>query len=604
MWPFKTINTSLRHFSSLKPFVGHWALVTGASSGIGRAYALALAENGINIILVGRRRPELESLAKEFPKNTKSLIIPTDLTQPSAISILHQSVSDAGIRLRFLCHAAGAGYWGAFTQGSALLYADMVALHVSATISLCTAFHRDLASHSSSAMIIVSSLAGHHPGPTMATYAATKSAQRSISLALFQEWKSDGIYVQSLSPGPVNTPMSLALFGVKGKIPFKTISPQEVVQSSLRGLGRKSPEVSPGGGNSVIKFFFRLAPPRILLRAISLHFGSSPSTAPTPPPPSLSQPEPTPFPKAMSLKPLPPPPIPQKVNCPLCCHHADSVSILDIGWVRGNTKRFKDVLFPLWKCPNCLSIHSLATVDYADIYSDYPLNKRRLDSFARGSFQNLIHRLKSAGLQSGATLLDYGCGNGLFVDYLRSRGYPRAQGYDPYVPGFDKMPDPSKKYDAVIANDTLEHTDNYRHVMRHCLSLLKPGGLLYVGTADSEPVKMNDLAPHVMRLHQPYHRLIITESSLHQLGREFALVPVGSYRRSYLDTHRPFTNYRFLDELNRSVDHVLERALNPREVFKALSHSPALWRHAFFGYGNPSAFEPAVIWRKPEEVRR
>lgn len=586
-------------FPSLKPFVGHWALVTGASSGIGRAYALCLAENGIDVVLVGRRQKELELLAREFPNGARSLIISTDLTQPSAVKNLHKTVLDAGIRLRFLCHSAGAGFWGTFTEGPASLYADMIALHVSATMDLCLAFHDDLASHPTSAVVILSSLAGHHAVPTMAAYAATKSAQLSISLALFSEWEPAGIYVQALSPGVVDTPMTLALFGPKWTDPSKSISPQEVVQASLRGLGRKDPVVSPGKGTTMRKIFARLAPSKIMLRVVARYFGTPRSIAP----PASQTPQNVPPFIENNQRPTRPATIPEAITCRLCGHHVAPPSSKDIGWARGNTERFKDTLFPLWKCPHCLSIHSLALVDFADIYKDYPLNQRRFDSFAQGSFLNLLRRLERAGLQRGESILDYGCGNGLFVNFLRGRGYPAAQGYDPYVPGFQDLPNPVNRYDAVIVNDTLEHTDDYRHVLRHCLGLLKPGGLLYAGTADAEPVKMNDLTPHIMRLHQPYHRLLVTESSLHQLGRELGLQPVGSYRRSYLDTHRPFVNYRFLDEINRSLGHVLERALTPRNVIQVLSYSPNLWCHAFFGYSCPSAFEPAVIWRKPEEVR-
>src|SRR5262249_27556894 len=151
--------------------------------------------------------------------------------------------------------------------------------------------------------------------------------------------------------------------------------------------------------------------------------------------------------------------------------------------------------------------------------------------------------------------------------------------------------------DVVINNDTIEHCDDMQGMIKDCLGLLKPGGLLYIGTADSEPVEMSNLAPHRMRLHQPYHRIILTEHSLHKLVRQFDVEIVGSYRRSYHDTLRPFSNYRFLDELNKAMGHNLDLALDATATREVFLRTPRLWFFAFLGYWFPTAFEPAVILR-------
>ena len=135
-------------------------------------------------------------------------------------------------------------------------------------------------------------------------------------------------------------------------------------------------------------------------------------------------------------------------------------------------------------------------------------------------------------------------------------------------------------------------------MLRDCLALLSPGGLLYVGTADSEPVVMSDLEPHVMRLHQPFHRIILTEPTLHNVVSQYEVDMVDSYRRSYLDTRLPFANYRFLDEMNRTLGHDLNQALDPSTSTPAFLRTPRLWFFAFFGYWFPAAAEPAVILRK------
>ena len=108
---------------------------------------------------------------------------------------------------------------------------------------------------------------------------------------------------------------------------------------------------------------------------------------------------------------------------------------------------------------------------------------------------------------------------------------------------------------------------------------------------------MADLERHTMRLHQPFHRVILTQSSLLQLGSELGLSVVQSYRRSYMDTLMPFSNYRFLDEFNKAHGHSLDLALAPDSA-KILLRKPGLLFYAFFGYFMPSAIEPAVLWRK------
>jgi len=284
--------------------------------------------------------------------------------------------------------------------------------------------------------------------------------------------------------------------------------------------------------------------------------------------------------------------------CPVCEYETKQPNPRDVGKVRGNTERFIHTEFLLWKCPECSSIISLDSVDFFDLYSDYPLNKRRLDVFAKGTLKNLLNRLTRVGMQKSDNILDYGCGNGVFIDYLKQQGYQNVAGYDPYVPEFSKPPVQPGYFDVIINNDTLEHGDNYYHMIEECLEWLKPGGLLYLGTADSEPVGMDNLSPHIMRLHQPYHRIIVTEKTLHKIVSRYDVKLVGRYRRSYHDTLRPFSNYRFLDELNKAVGHNLDHAMDEKITTRVFLHSPRLWFFALMGYFFPSAIEPAVIVQK------
>lgn len=283
--------------------------------------------------------------------------------------------------------------------------------------------------------------------------------------------------------------------------------------------------------------------------------------------------------------------------CIICGHNSKADDERHFGTVRGNTERFKNTAFRLWKCSRCHTIHSLDSVDFAEIYADYPLNERRLDLYARGTFGNLLRRLRRVGVKKTDTILDYGCGNGIFIRFLRNRGYKNVIGYDPYIREFAELR-PDTKFDCIVLNDVIEHVADPREVIRDCISHLERDGVFYIGTADSEGVDMTNLEPHIMRLHQPFHRVIITQKTLNLLARETGLELVRAYRRSYMDTLIPFVNYRFLDEFSRALGHNMDKALDPSAGTIVLRRPKLLW-YAFFGFFSPSAFEPAVVLRKP-----
>lgn len=298
----------------------------------------------------------------------------------------------------------------------------------------------------------------------------------------------------------------------------------------------------------------------------------------------------------------PSPELPSGANahqCLICHHTSNPPAVRELGRAPGNTERFKGQTFTLWQCPNCKAIHSIEPVDMADIYSDYPLNQERtLDIFARGTFKNLLGRLTKVGLKHDSSILDFGCGNGVYLEFLRGEGYHDVTGYDPFVSDYAERP--AKQFDCVIANDVIEHVDDPRAMMSEVYDLVKPGGILYLGTADSAGVEdMTDLGAHTMRLHQPFHRVIVTQPIMLDLGAELHLDVLDTYMRSYMDTLMPFSNYRFLDEFNGAHGHVLDKALAP-DAAGIVGRKPYLLFYAFFGYFLPSAYEPAVIWRKPQ----
>ncbi|MEW9900460.1 class I SAM-dependent methyltransferase [Chitinivorax sp. PXF-14] len=283
-------------------------------------------------------------------------------------------------------------------------------------------------------------------------------------------------------------------------------------------------------------------------------------------------------------------------QCKICGYQTQSPAASECGQARGNTERFRQQQFNLWQCPKCQSIHNVDPVDFQDIYTNYPLNMRRLDVFAKGTLANLLKRLQFAGLRKDARILDMGCGNGLMLEYLREQGYGDVHGYDPYVQGY-ATPPTGQQFDCVIANDVIEHVPDPRQFAKDCAGLVKPGGLLYIGTADVEGVDMSNLSSELMRLHQPFHRVLFNQQSLEKIGRDTGLALLKSYRRSYMDTLKPFSNYRFLDEFSKALGHVVDRSLAP-DAGKVILKKPSLLFYAFFGYFLPCAYEPAIVLKK------
>jgi 2-polyprenyl-3-methyl-5-hydroxy-6-metoxy-1,4-benzoquinol methylase len=287
----------------------------------------------------------------------------------------------------------------------------------------------------------------------------------------------------------------------------------------------------------------------------------------------------------------------KSVRCVLCGYAAGKLNDEDIGSVRGNTERFHETWFRLWKCPECESIRSMEPVDFADIYRDYPLNRLKLDVFSRGTLGNLLSRLGKAGMKKTDRILDYGCGNGLFVKLLRERGYVDVTGYDPYVGEFAERPSKDARFEWIILNDVIEHVEDPCSLVDECAAMLPAGGHLYVGTAEADGVDIASLERHRMRLHQPFHRVLLSRRKLRQIGSDAGLERVKDYTRSYMDTLRPFTNYRFLDEFNKANEHNLDRALSS-DAGRVLLRKPRLLLYAIAGYFCPSAYEPAVLLRK------
>jgi short-subunit dehydrogenase len=257
----------------LSDLTGHWALVTGASSGIGEEFAGQLAQAGMRLVLVARREERLQAvvdrLRARYGVEVRAVV--ADLADTAAAARIREELDAAGIRVRLLCNNAGAGRWGRFEATEARVYDELGTLNTTALVAMCRRFFDHLAGFPNSAVINVSSAAAYQPVPYMAVYAASKAFVQSFSQALHGEWKEHGILVQTLVPGPTDTEFD-AKAGAYESALTERDPPADVVRASLAGLERGVPVVTAAKGTYKQRVFAGLAPPAMVIREVGKMF--------------------------------------------------------------------------------------------------------------------------------------------------------------------------------------------------------------------------------------------------------------------------------------------------------------------------------------------
>lgn len=234
---------------NLKKNYDDWALITGASSGIGKEMARELAAQKFDLILVARNKDALEQLSHEVVSKhaIQTKVIALDLTEDGASHALHAKVSDLDVGL--LVASAGIDEMGPFLEKD---YADlrrMIRLNVDAPTELAHLFGSNMAAQrrhgkKRTGMILVSSLFAYQGIPNFAVYAATKAYVLTLGEALTAEMKKKGVDVLTLSPGLTATPFAEGLKMNAALLPMIPQSPRRVARVGLRNLGRKMSVVS------------------------------------------------------------------------------------------------------------------------------------------------------------------------------------------------------------------------------------------------------------------------------------------------------------------------------------------------------------------------
>lgn len=254
------------------------ALVTGASSGIGEAFARTLGARGRGLVLVARRADRLARLADELGGPERALPLALDLAQDGAAARLHGDLQRRGIEVDLLVNNAGVGTTGAFPEERPETTAGLLALNVRAATELARAFLPAMIARRQGAVINVCSMASFQPVPYLATYAASKAYLLSFSEALAEELRGTGVTVQALCPGLVQTEFQ-AVAGTD-KVAFAdapTMSASFVAEAALRGLESGRTLVLPGWRDRLMIQLQRLAPRAVVRRAGAALFRPRPA---------------------------------------------------------------------------------------------------------------------------------------------------------------------------------------------------------------------------------------------------------------------------------------------------------------------------------------
>lgn len=245
-----------------------WALITGASDGIGRALAVEAAKAGYNVILSGRRSERLEDHADTLRRAyyVATVCITADLSDPEAAEGLWTEAAKNG-RIAVLVNAAGLGRNGAFLDPEGWLReSESILVNVIAATILMKRALAHMAANGGGRILNVASAAGFMPGPNMAVYSATKAYLLSLSEAVAVEAAKDAVFITALCPGATSTSFFTADSADKATLLTRFLpmaSPDAVAAEGWRGLEKGRRVVVTGWTTKVFAFVPRLLPRRL-----------------------------------------------------------------------------------------------------------------------------------------------------------------------------------------------------------------------------------------------------------------------------------------------------------------------------------------------------
>ena len=238
-------------------------LITGASSGIGKSFALEFAKLGYDLVLVARDRKKLERVKTQIGDKVQVEIYSLDLSDYQNCIALHEKVDNIDI----LINNAGFGLFGDFVETDLEKELEMIDLNIKALHTLMKLYLQDMIKKDQGQILNVASIAGFMPGPLMETYYATKNYVTSLSEGLREDLRKrkSHVHLSILCPGPVNTnfdEVAGVSFSLKGQ------SSDWIAKYTIKKLKKKKFYIIPGMSIKVIRIFSRLVPSSFVAKIV------------------------------------------------------------------------------------------------------------------------------------------------------------------------------------------------------------------------------------------------------------------------------------------------------------------------------------------------
>lgn len=239
-----------------------FALVTGATSGIGYELAKLFAQDNYNLVLVARSSEELNTKAKEFENGGIEVItLAKDLFDPKAAFEIYDEVKAKGIEIEVLVNDAGQGQFGLFVESELQRLLQIIQLNVTSLTALTHLFLKDMVARNSGKILQLASIASELPGPWQAVYHATKAYVLHLSEALVNELKDSNVTITSLQPGATDTDFFNKADMQESKITDSKLSdPAKVAKDGYEALMKGDDKIVSGFKNKVMTAAEKILP--------------------------------------------------------------------------------------------------------------------------------------------------------------------------------------------------------------------------------------------------------------------------------------------------------------------------------------------------------
>lgn len=246
--------------ANVSDFNGRWALVTGASAGIGIALARELASRGTKLILTARRTERLQAMATEFEgKGTEVRIVTADLNDPNGPQQIYDATAGAGLVVDILINNAGLGQYGAFVGSAVDQELSQVRVNCEAMVRLSRLFVPHMVERRRGWVMILASTASFQPVPYLTTYSATKAFDRFFALGLEAEVARFGVKVTALCPGPTESEF-FEVARSENFMPGGRQSAEDVARLGVDALARGQRTIVPYFSGRAIALLTRFLP--------------------------------------------------------------------------------------------------------------------------------------------------------------------------------------------------------------------------------------------------------------------------------------------------------------------------------------------------------